>query len=402
MKTKLWLRILVIGVVLVSLVAAGGCVQVKEPPAEDQTAAPPGITRREASREVTPAETEKPLVAPAKATEKPLTADEAETEATAEDIVIIKPPDVALDKYCGLWLPFWREVEVALGDIDHLKADGVNIVAIGIMIYMEEDSFKDKYETEIRKAISKFHQNGIHTLLIPNPAYPDSGIDPNSSQVSLSTLLEQVTPLVLRWASLAEQYGVEIFCPLNEPQLLFNSDEKEVSDWAQDILPDLREIYHGKLAFLAQGSGEGLPAYDLTGYDYVLCGGFTCSQDIMEHPDWIDNLIEEGLDDLETAYPDHHYIFLGTMAFTGPDYYWWEPIAPVNMPGHMPDLPVDFFVLSHEGQAEFYDRFFNKTWNRVDGHFIAVVKGSEYRGKPAEQVVREWFNSGKSGGIEID
>jgi len=59
----------------------------------------------------------------------------------------------------------------------------------------------------------------------------------------------------------------------------------------------------------------------------------------------------------------------------------------------MPDLPTDFFVVSNESQAKFYNILFNITWNRTEGYFIPVYKGWEYRGKPAEQVIRHWFNA---------
>jgi hypothetical protein len=61
------------------------------------------------------------------------------------------------------------------------------------------------------------------------------------------------------------------------------------------------------------------------------------------------------------------------------------------MPDTNPDLPADFFVISNQGQAEFYALLFSNTWEKVDGYFISVFKGCEYRGKPAEKIIRQFF-----------
>ena len=185
-----------------------------------------------------------------------------------------------------------------------------------------------------------------------------------------------------------------MFCPANEPQLVAYQKEQDISDWAQEILPQLREIYSGKLVFLAQNSGEGLPGYNLTGYDYVAIGGFGGDSDIDEIPWSTERKIDENLERLKTVYPGQKYLYFGVVAFTGPDYYWWEPVAPANMAENNPGLPADFFIVSDEGQAKFYDMFFDKTWDEVEGYFIGAYKGCEYRDKPAEKVIREWLNAG--------
>ncbi len=369
-----------IPLLLFGLICLGSCAQIGEAPAEYKTKLPGEIAQPQETSPETRKEAEP--VAPTKS-------------PAEEDGVIIKPPEVAIDKYQGVWLPFPREVAIALGDIDNLKADGINTVSIGIKIRRDGDIFQDEGEKEIKKALNEFHKNGIKTFLILNPAHPDLGISPSRPEASGKPLLDKLTPLVLKWAQIAEDYAVEIFCPVNEPQLLSYQKENDVSHWAQEILPQLREIYHGKLAFLVQATGDGLPNYDLTGYDYVALGGFGADSDIDTLPEAAEYKIDESLARLKTAYPDLEYIYFGVGAFTGPDYYWWEPIAPANMPEHMPELPVDFFIVSPEGQAKFFNMFFAKSWEQVDGYFISVYKGCEYRNKPAEQVIRKWFNTGK-------
>jgi len=316
-----------------------------------------------------------------------------EAEEVQKEAVITKSPKKPVDKYKGVWMPFMRETRIALDDIDNLKLDGINIVSIGIKVCLTDEITECESEDEIIDVINEFHKNGIRTFLILNPAHPDFGVNPFSSEASGRALLDKLTPLVLKWANISEDYGVEMFCPANEPQMLSYQNEKDVSDWAQQLLPELREVYHGKIAFIVQTFGEGIYAYDLSGYDYIANGGLTCTKDIEEHPDWIERVIKENTDRLKSLYPGQKYILFGAGAFTGPDYYWWEPIAPENMLNNMPELPVDFFTVSSESQAEYYNILFNETWEPMEGYFIPVFKGWEYRGKPAERVIREWFNT---------
>jgi len=305
---------------------------------------------------------------------------------------IIKPPNITLKKYKGIWMPFPREVRVSLNEIDKLKSDGINIVAIGVKICYNNGNITEcESEDEIKSSINEFHRNGIRTFLVLNPAHPDFGVGP--SEPCGKTLLDELTPLVLKWAEISDSYGVEIFSPVNEPQILSCQNKEKISDWAQKILPELRKIYQGKLAFVVQGDADGYPSYNLSRYDYVAGGGLTCTKDIEDHPEWVERLISENFNSLKALYPNQKYIIFGAGAFTGPEYYWWEPIAPENMAESNPELPTDFFTVSNEAQAEFYDMLFNLTWNETEGYFIPVYKGWEYRDRPAEQVIRDWFGN---------
>jgi len=315
------------------------------------------------------------------------------TDENSQEENVVQAPNITITKYKGVWMPFLREVKISRDDIENLKLDGVNIVAIGVKIHLNENITECEDEEEIKNSINEFHKNGIKTFLILNPAHPDFGITPFSSEASGKPLLDKVTPLVLKWAKISEQYGVELFSPLNEPQLLAYQNEKDVSNWAQEILPKIRKVYHGKTGFNVQNNPEGFAVYNLTGYDYVIFSGLSCTKDIDEHPEWIEQNIDKRLNSLKESYSNQKCVLFDVGAFTGPDYYWWEPVAPANMPNVMPDLPADFFVVSNESQAKFYNTLFNITWNRTEGYFIPVYKGWEYRSKPAEQVIRHWFNA---------
>jgi len=325
----------------------------------------------------------------------PLADEEGEPkeENPPQGALIVPPPNTTITKYKGLWLPFLEEVRTSLDDIDEIKLDGVNIVAIGVKICVNGNITECESEDEIKNAINEFHKHGIKTFLLLNPAHPDFGVDPSSPEETGKPLLDKLTPLVLKWAEISEEYGVEIFAPVNEPQLLSYQDADAVSSWAQEILPKLKDTHHGRIAFRVHKDPDGFAAYNLTGYDLLIFSGMACTKDIEEHPEWIARYINETISEMKEAYPGYRYVLFDMGAFTGPDYYWWEPISPKNMPYFMPELPVDFFTVSNESQAEFYDLFFNLTWNDAEGFFLPVYRGWEYRGKPAEHVIREWFHT---------
>ncbi len=52
--------------------------------------------------------------------------------------------------------------------------------------------------------------------------------------------------IALTWAKIAEEEKVDIFSPLNEPFLHIGYERTFA--WHEDILPELRQVYHGLLA----------------------------------------------------------------------------------------------------------------------------------------------------------
>jgi hypothetical protein len=53
-------------------------------------------------------------------------------------------------------------------------------------------------------------------------------------------------------------------------------------------------------------------------------------------------------------------------------------------------------VVSEEGQAECLEMLFSLGWEDSDGYILSGAKGFEFMGKPAEEVVRDWFGGGQA------
>jgi hypothetical protein len=105
--------------------------------------------------------------------------------------------------------------------------------------------------------------------------------------------LDQYNLIVEKMAKLAEKYKVEIFSPMNEPDLKLG--EVVANKWAQDILPVVKENYSGKV--LWKSAGGALDKYDTNfkGYDIIgfdpSPGGGPFEQSIAAFGIALDNLI---------------------------------------------------------------------------------------------------------------
>lgn len=299
-----------------------------------------------------------------------------------------------------------REAVIAVNDAEDLRKDGINMAAIYLQVFFDEENtgeiiMYDDIET-VKKLIGALHGEGFGTIIIVDATHPHFNHLLEESEYSTEYLLEQVTPLILQCAQMSEEYGVEMFAPMYEVQLLeggparnnFPAEEKldDISEWAQEILPQIKEIYSGKLAFHIQSFPEGIPLYDLEGYEYILFDGCPCFKAFEYDSDRIEKHFSYFMYDRITAYPGKKYIIFNEF-FTGPEVEVFEPMAPANMIWENPgSLEGDFYAMTSPGtQAKCYDSLFRNTWDDVSGCCIEVFKGYEYRGKPAEDVIREWF-----------
>jgi hypothetical protein len=319
---------------------------------------------------------------------------------------IIKLPELAeFEKYKAVG-GHLREAVIAVNDAENLRKDGINTVAIYLQVFFNEEKndeimMYDDIET-VKKLINTLHREGFRTMIIVDATYPYFNHMLDESDHDTEDLLEKVTPLVMQCAQMSEEYGVEMFAPMYEVQLLeggpgrsgFSDEEKvdDISCWAQEMLLKIKEVYSGKLAFHVQSFPEGIPLYNLEGYDYILFDGCPCFKAFEENSDWMEEHFSSYMDDRIDAYPGKEYIIF-TEFFTGPEVDFFEPMAPANLIWESPgSLEDDFYAMtSPETQAMCYDSLFWNTWNDVSGYCIEVFKGFEYRGKPAENVIREWF-----------
>ncbi len=100
----------------------------------------------------------------------------------------------------------------------------------------------EEAELYLQKAIKAAHDSGIQIFLTP---YIESSDFWPEKKCQLSS--EEWTKVVLKWARFAEENNVELFAPGFEMAIIFS--QETAKDWFKKILPQIREIYHGKITF---------------------------------------------------------------------------------------------------------------------------------------------------------
>lgn len=98
-------------------------------------------------------------------------------------------------------------------------------------------------EAALRRAVDAAHEGGMKVFLAP---FVESKEFWPERRWTLSP--DDWTEKVLAWARFAEENGVELFSPGFEMALIF--DEEEIGGWYSEILPRVREVYSGRVAFV--------------------------------------------------------------------------------------------------------------------------------------------------------
>ena len=122
----------------------------------------------------------------------------------------------------------------------------------------------EEAETCLRRAIATAHEQVIKIFLTP---FIESMEFWPERKWRLS--VDEWTNIVLHWAQFAEENSVELFAPGFEMAIIM--DKLEAKDWFRDILPRIRAVYSGKVAFAEIPYGEQWDFLDenrvFAGYD---------------------------------------------------------------------------------------------------------------------------------------
>lgn len=110
----------------------------------------------------------------------------------------------------------------------------------------------DKTEEIVRTRIQELRKSDLKVYLTLYPEWLYTH-EKNYLLKDSDAYEKRTQEIALKWAKIAEEEKVEIFSPLNEP-FLHIGYEKTFA-WHKEILPKLREVYHGLLA------PRGLQAY---------------------------------------------------------------------------------------------------------------------------------------------
>jgi len=177
------------------------------------------------------------------------------------------PPDGEVEVYKGC--VYGDPFDIFLGlKAREMKRFGVNIVRIQVPFYVDSSGnvyeFTPYYRQLLVATIQTAHRNGLKVYIEMNTAYSgeDTFLPGNIFTIPervWPTFLPQWNKMVLEHANIAEKYGAELYAPLAEPdgrfglEILLEHESirgfEKASEWGQEILPKIRERYHGEIAW---------------------------------------------------------------------------------------------------------------------------------------------------------
>jgi len=154
----------------------------------------------------------------------------------------VPTPAVETKRYLGFWEPGLKD-SIA-GELEHLKKLGVNTMSfVPSRRALPDGTFSSRSDSDTKRfvigQIVAAHEQGIQVYRVPNFRHPSTLPDRSKAE----TYLENFTPIVLEWADIAQQYGVALFSPVNEPDIPF--PRALVATWLHDIIPKIKDRYHG-------------------------------------------------------------------------------------------------------------------------------------------------------------
>jgi len=284
------------------------------------------------------------------------------------------------------------------------KEAGANYIIITFWVYSDlsgEIAYCEPAEDRLIQLIREAHSRGFKVWL--NIRTPLKEILPSEegsllfelnpelfdglSDEARSNFLKNLKPIILKWAEICENEGVEIFTPVASGQLYLLLLNEEAFTWSNDLLPEVRKVYSGMLVqkidlnpWTQQLHRAGLTkeVYDFKGWDYVSTDIFGSSdmngRPIRTYDDWrnyIQDLLNFSLS-LNERYKTKGVIF-------GPEIMVPESEQSTLTAG------TDFWghgELSEEemeaGKVELFKILFEETYGKVKGYsFWSWMPGFE-------------------------
>jgi len=205
---------------------------------------------------------------------------------------VVPAPSNEVRIYKGTWTPtlLTQDTKKLASDMQKMKEMGMNIVFFqGSPPQMEICLMSIPSDSKLAKKIKKVipiqedllisniqtaHKNGLKVALTMAKCMPGKK---GEKDLEKRIDLEAWNLKIIELAKLAEKHEVELFAPMNEPETLFGPSAS--ATWGQEILPRIKEVYHGEIIWKGGGIG-GIQPYPMSkpaptnysGYDYL---GFT-------------------------------------------------------------------------------------------------------------------------------
>lgn len=230
---------------------------------------------------------------------------------TNQSLPPAEAPKGTISTYKGFWMPcsFMDDSCQPMNSIDLLKEMNVNIIGIAPKIVInskgEVNVFPmDFMEKRLSQIVNKYYPAQIRIFISPELGFSESldmgGGEPKpipKEAAAKPGFLDKYDIAIANLAKLAEKYHVEMFSPMNEPDMKLGNSVASV--WAQKILPVIKKNYTGKTLWkVGRGDSAGneitFKGYDILGIDFTAPGGDE-NQSLAEFPSMTKKIIDGAL-----------------------------------------------------------------------------------------------------------
>ena len=286
-----------------------------------------------------------------------------------------------LTVFKGVMLGHRKVEQVLEKEGEKMRTSGVNIVAIRpeycpknhkiALAFLGPPTTQKRLKQRYLNLIRRAHRQGLAVFLELNAMAPGCRL----KKEDLPWFMENFVAQSLEWARIAEEEQVELFSPLNEPNLIFGSDQLAFQ-WGKMILPKIRAVYSGEVVFkLADMVEEG----DFSGYDYL-------AFDVFPGPD-----LKEWRHQVRRA-----VALMSTLVaqYNLKGAFFGETGALIRRPKGTAAQLAAGAVFSESGQAQVLETLFEESWGRVKGYFLLDWNPrSEYSflNPQAQTVIKKWY-----------
>jgi hypothetical protein len=294
----------------------------------------------------------------------------------------------------GAWASRIDEARSYLINAEKLREAGFNTIMLGVDIVFDPETGEPKslgdnafifYLQALKKA-------GFRIVLIPNPMHPNldmgKGYEWNEPDTKAAyhrsyELLKKFDPVVIKWARIAQEYQVDGFAPLNEPYKLV-WDYHDASTWLQEILPQIKQVYDGKVFAVDTmydiGQGLSLPyPYDYSGYDLILGGPPIGRKDATNWEEMIKVYINKGMEYVR-QYKLEGFGLYEWGGYTGG--VWYEDVQ----------MAVFDQILTQEQAQQILEAGIRQATDKIKASFPRISIGWVDFATPAYNYLAEWYS----------
>lgn len=284
-----------------------------------------------------------------------------------------------LTRFKGVW-PSPGKIEELLDSESEIKDLGVNIIPLNANYCIRGDEIKQVVfgppwmtknpEDYVIENIKKAHQKGFAVFLELNTLAPGCDMVIQNKDKFIEDFIHESK----KWAEIAERYQVEMFSPLNEPNLVLGEKGFE---WAQKVLPEVKEVYSGDVVLkIADRPKPG----NYSGYDYLAIDIFPGE-------------INYWREDIKTAVSEMEAIVRMYNLKGG---IIGELGAPTQIGPGEDERLVAGKIVDQKTQAQIFQIAFEEAWNKTDGFFVLAWSKNQkltynFHGFEAEKVIKNWY-----------